>query len=40
MLQTDRLIIVPLSVLIVLLTLMPMPAKGSDAKGNYVALGH
>ena len=37
--QTARLTIVHLLVPVLLLTLMPLPVSGGDAKGNYVTLG-
>ena len=39
MLQTARLTMTHLLVPILFLMLMPLPVRGSDAKGNYVALG-
>jgi hypothetical protein len=39
MLHTARLTRVYLLVPVLLLVLMPLPVRGSDAKGNYVALG-
>jgi len=37
--HTRRLTMVPFLVPILLLMLRPMPVRGSDVKGNYVALG-
>ena len=39
MLQTARLTMIRLLVPVLLLTLLPLPVSGGDAKGNYVALG-
>src|SRR5215813_661561 len=39
MLQTARLTIVYLLVPVLALLWLPLPGSGSDAKGNYVALG-
>ena len=39
MLHTARLTMVHFLVPILLLMLMPLPVRGGDAKGNYVALG-
>jgi hypothetical protein len=39
MLQTARPTMTHLLVPILFLMLMPLPVRGSDAKGNYVALG-